>query len=46
MEQHIEKEISQVKAQFEREKEMIRQRTDIDEVETKRLMEELEKKEK
>ena len=46
MEQEIEKEISQVKATFDRQKELIKQQTELDEQEKKRLMEELEKKEK
>ena len=46
MEEDIEKEINQVKSTFERQKELIRQQTQIDEQEKKRLMEELEKKEK
>lgn len=46
MEKEIEKEISQMKVSFDRQKELIRQQKEIDEHEKKRLMEELEKKEK
>ena len=46
MEKNIEKEIAKATAQINKEKELIKQRTDIDEEQTKLLMDEMEKKEK